>query len=351
MAGLSRRKLLRWILATLSVSILAEAGLRAAGFKDFLFYDPGPEGFYSLHPNQTLAPPLRPVKISINSLGLRDREKVASFSSKPEGESRFLFLGDSVLFGTGLEFEETLPALFEARASELLGRGRVRSFNGGVPGYGVFHERIWFERFGAHLAPEVAVLVFNYNDVTAPRPGRPPAWVTFPNPFRVSAVYNFLRFAWLSAVYTSNIPPFPQLRRGAFSREPGPPPPGDTTAAWRRCLAELEKLLVAAEERGVRPVVLLIPWLSQLPGGAPLPAEYASWAAVVDAPDPAAPLRDFLDDKREKITFIDLNTAFSAAPKTLYQHEDPSHLSAAGCRLAAETLLGELVSAGFFAGP
>lgn len=74
-----------------------------------------------------------PTTVAINQLGLRGPELPA----KQPGERRLLVLGDSMVFGYGVEAAEALPA---ALASSLAAAGKPFTVgNAGVPGYGSRH--------------------------------------------------------------------------------------------------------------------------------------------------------------------------------------------------------------------
>lgn len=72
----------------------------------------------------------RETKVAINSLGMRDPEPVAARSP----EKRVLVIGDSMVFGYGVEQDEALPQTLQ----RALARRGVAAHvgNGGVPGYG-----------------------------------------------------------------------------------------------------------------------------------------------------------------------------------------------------------------------
>lgn len=75
----------------------------------------------------------RQTKVAINSLGMRDPEPVAA--SPPA--KRVLMVGDSMVFGYGVEHREALP---QALQRALARRGVTACVgNGGVPGYGSRH--------------------------------------------------------------------------------------------------------------------------------------------------------------------------------------------------------------------
>ena len=97
-------------------------------------------------------------RIGVNSLGLRDREHSLD---KPRGIHRVLVLGDSFVFGVGLDAGE--------RFSDLLDRSLpddVEVINAGVPGWGTDQEMLFYESSLRRLQPDVVVLTFlGQNDV------------------------------------------------------------------------------------------------------------------------------------------------------------------------------------------
>lgn len=112
--------------------------------------------------------------IRINSLGLRDRERTPM---PAPGVERVLFLGDSMVFGAGVEPDQRVTERLEAQ----LGSG-VEVVNAGVSGWGTDQEFLWFREHGLRLRPDVVVLgLCMVNDVvnnllphelfgTAPKP-------------------------------------------------------------------------------------------------------------------------------------------------------------------------------------
>jgi len=71
-----------------------------------------------------------PTDVRINALGMRGDE----FAAKRPGERRVLMLGDSTVWGFGVEQDDSLPVALER---ELASGGKgVAVGNGGVPGYG-----------------------------------------------------------------------------------------------------------------------------------------------------------------------------------------------------------------------
>jgi hypothetical protein len=100
--------------------------------------------------------------VRINSLGLRGKE---SSADRPE-VTRVLVLGDSYVFGIGVDEEH----LMTTRLEELLGPhfpSGVEVVNLGVAGYSTDQELILFREVGPSLAPAIVVLVLCNNDYFA----------------------------------------------------------------------------------------------------------------------------------------------------------------------------------------
>lgn len=120
----------------------------ATGFR----YQPGHRGYISSRIEFTT-----PVKI--NGFGLRGPDL-----DLPGDRPRMLVLGDSFVFGYGVEAEEAFPALLE---SALLQRGdNVEVVNAATAGYGTVNEVAWLKHYGLPLEPDFVVLgVFLGNDL------------------------------------------------------------------------------------------------------------------------------------------------------------------------------------------
>jgi hypothetical protein len=99
--------------------------------------------------------------VQINSLGLRGPELPRA---KPDGVKRVLVLGDSFVFGVGVDE----PNVFTSRLAMALDAGDPRHrhevVNMGVAGYSTDQELILFDELGPRLAPDVVVLVVCDND-------------------------------------------------------------------------------------------------------------------------------------------------------------------------------------------
>jgi hypothetical protein len=94
-------------------------------------------------------------RVQINSKGLRDEETPYQ---KPEGEFRVLFLGDSQLFGDGVEADETFVSLLETELNS------VQAINAGVIGYGTDQQLLFLKREGIKYSPDLVIVAMNAYD-------------------------------------------------------------------------------------------------------------------------------------------------------------------------------------------
>ena len=153
------------IVSLLLFLLLAEVLLRALGY-DHLYVNPQPARFWrhdallGWH-HQAAASGVfdhRPqfmTRIRINDKGLRGKdypyERVA-------GKRRVLVLGDSLVFGYGVEQDEVFTDVLEGMlpATEVI--------NAGVSGYGTDQELLWFRSEGVRYRPDLVIILMTGND-------------------------------------------------------------------------------------------------------------------------------------------------------------------------------------------
>src|SRR5947207_3890326 len=153
------------IVSLLLFLLLAEVLLRALGY-DHLYVNPQPARFWrhdallGWH-HQAAASGVfdhRPqfmTRIRINDKGLRGKdypyERVA-------GKRRVLVLGDSLVFGYGVEQDEVFTDVLEGMlpATEVI--------NAGVSGYGTDQELLWFRSEGVRYRPDLVIILMCGND-------------------------------------------------------------------------------------------------------------------------------------------------------------------------------------------
>jgi lysophospholipase L1-like esterase len=99
-------------------------------------------------------------RVVINSLGLRGPEP----EPLPENGIRILFLGDSMVAGFEVEYEETFCALLEGLLTQALGVP-VQVINGGVRGYGTDQSYLYYRERGRLHDPDLVLLWLSENDL------------------------------------------------------------------------------------------------------------------------------------------------------------------------------------------
>lgn len=134
------------------------------------FYSPDPPGRYRLTPGYHGRIYNRAEysnTIRINQQGLRGGE----IEERSAEGLRILTIGDSFVFGVGVEDTDTFTALLSERSS---GPGiEVEGLNAGIPAFGVPDAESWLRRHGVDLEPDVVVLaIFLGNDLVDASPDR-----------------------------------------------------------------------------------------------------------------------------------------------------------------------------------
>lgn len=154
----------------------AEVLVRAVRPQPRLVITPG--GFYVADPpgRYRLAPGYRgriynraeyDNEIRISQKGLRGKE----VGERTEGQKRLLSIGDSFVFGVGVEDIETFTALVPERLEEL--GVSAEGLNAGIPAFGVPDAVSWLDRHGLDLEPDVVLLaIFQGNDLVDASPDR-----------------------------------------------------------------------------------------------------------------------------------------------------------------------------------
>ncbi len=103
--------------------------------------------------------------VDVNSFGLRGPEPRDLLPpAERDGVRRVLALGDSLLYGQGVAFEDTLPVLLESRLGAAWGR-EVEVINGGHRAFATHQSLALLEEFGPELQPDLVVLFWYWNDV------------------------------------------------------------------------------------------------------------------------------------------------------------------------------------------
>ena len=97
--------------------------------------------------------------VRINSLGLRGPE----ITELPANGYRVMVLGDSLVAGFEVPWEETFPALMEAELNANFDFP-VQVINAGVRGYGTDQSYLYYNERGRRLEPDLVIYVHGAND-------------------------------------------------------------------------------------------------------------------------------------------------------------------------------------------
>jgi len=115
-------------------------------------YNPGFEGFF-------VGAGYRDIPLRINDHGFRDDP----FESRTPGRRRILFLGDSVVFGSGVREEDRFTE--QLQAHEALAGGGIDVLNLGVNAYNFGHYLELARLRFMDLKPDLVVVGFTLNDI------------------------------------------------------------------------------------------------------------------------------------------------------------------------------------------
>jgi hypothetical protein len=123
---------------------------------------------YELRPHLALqfaAPGIPTTLVETNDAGFRDRDYPAA---KGERTRRILGIGDSLMFGWGIEAGEAYLSLAEERLNREEPEWRWEVINAAVPGYNLAQEVESLERKGLRYSPDLVVVGFFENDGDLP---------------------------------------------------------------------------------------------------------------------------------------------------------------------------------------
>jgi lysophospholipase L1-like esterase len=231
------------------------------------FYEVDPEIGHELRPTQRAFTHDRPV--SINSLGLRDREFTPE---PPPGTLRVLALGDSQTFGNGLRLSETWPKQLERRLEEA-DNARWEVINAGIPATDTWQHEILLARLLRVTNPHFVALALYINDVV-PRPEHRTASASGQtNTWSKRLAYLLKRSALVTWIYYRILLPW-QARR--LEREGSLEEAvlvGRRTEraeqAWRQVEQSLTNMKQLTDARGIPLLVAVLPRRDQVSGQHP----------------------------------------------------------------------------------
>jgi lysophospholipase L1-like esterase len=348
----------------LAMLLVLEGAVRVAMPQDLAFFDGSAIKRPSTRPGlrQELipggfAPHYVGVPVSVNRLGLRDREVAVP---KPAGTVRILGVGDSVTFGYGVPLEDTYLKILEARLSARAGSGaRYEVVNAGVEECGLDAYLDAVRTLAPVLTPDLVLvgIVLNdierYDDELAAAPRRVAATPGLARRahgalLRRSQLFFASERAARSLLYRLHVLDIADLYGSplrALTQE-GP----TIERAWDSSLRVLEGIVDLARARGLRLVLVVFPVEVQLDAAA-IARYRRDYGVTVPARaldgEPQRRLAAF--GAAHDVPVIDLLPAFRAAGGSdLYLRGgpirfDPVHPSRRGHRVVAEAIAQALV--------
>ena len=191
-------------------------------------------------------------RYQVNSLGLRGPD--IAFD-KSAGERRILWLGDSLVFGIGVNNEQTMPAVVERLANQGSRNARYRVVNMGVPSYNTEQELIQLENLGLNLQPDAVLLLFAPNDIEVKNWvfEKRRSWIAdfAQRSYALSTLFVFSRFARESAGVPESYVNMPDF--------------ADENPRWRAIADSLARIHQICIERSIPFVVLTMGPTDQMP--------------------------------------------------------------------------------------
>jgi len=130
----------------------------------FCMYKDDPISDYVLWPDMETLQITREMSFysKTNLLGLRESRELLE-EENPE-IVRIFFVGDSFVFGLGVNQDKTIPILLEKKLNETLSGQKFEVINLGVPGYNIALENKYFDRF-KKFEPDVVLVGVNVTDM------------------------------------------------------------------------------------------------------------------------------------------------------------------------------------------
>jgi len=271
------------VLGSLMVaSLMGELSLRAVDHplsKDHVdyavWYKPSDYYGHELVPGFEGFGPLD-IPVKINRDGFRDSHHQ---KEKPPGVLRVLGLGDSFMFGWGVQEEEAFLRKLEVGLEYRIKRP-VEAINAGVPGWGLNQYYLFLKRTGIQFSPDIVVVAYFVDDLSGPVQDQIPPESQYDGRLHFkgsilhySRLFNFLKS--LSHLvreknrstrvdYLHDL----EVRRAEFSKRTGHLISELTTSMTERyssmLIEHLQRLSTLAEAAKAEMVVMLVPDISQL---------------------------------------------------------------------------------------
>jgi len=99
------------------------------------------------------------ISYKINKQGFRDDKDFTSPGPRQD-KKRIMILGDSFIFGTHLESQETFPSLLQENL-----RDKYVVFNLGIPGWGIDQMFLAYKKYDPRIKPNIVIFCFIDDDI------------------------------------------------------------------------------------------------------------------------------------------------------------------------------------------
>jgi hypothetical protein len=308
--------------------VLAELTLHMIGYGDLEVYDPDPQLYWRLRPNQNCFTKVNHQPVRVNSLGTRGPEFQPA---KPAETIRILSLGDSRTFGWGLSEDQTYSARLGQMLQEKVGTGRkVEVINAGVNGWSYDQMFVYFRDFGLSYHPDI-VIVGEANGWTQFSDKSSPAFikkfmlrVRLKNVLRRSAIYHYAIELKLKNFYERHRAKFIPVdpNQDPYFKEQQRKDPQEVFRF------AIEGLCRTAVSNHVQPIVLYLPVVQDLAATNP--------ASVFKTKQAVA--------QNLNIPFVDPTVDLRKGGESLYLEGDPVHFNVEGSRIVAEAIFGAVTN-------
>jgi lysophospholipase L1-like esterase len=302
-------------LATFLFCVAAfEALLRLLGYGNLEIYQPDPQLYWTLKPNQNCYTKVDHKPVHVNSHGTRGPEFQ---TEKPPNTIRIISLGDSRTFGWGVTEAESYSGHLQQKLQEYVGPAkRVEVINAGVNAWSYPQMLIYFRERALQYKPDV-VIIGDANFWTQFSDKNSPEFVKkfmrsvrLKNLLRRFAIYHYVVEIKLKDFYARHRSKFVPIdpKQDALFKEQQQK---DPDAVFRNAIDDLCKVALT---NGVKPVLLYLPTLDAL-------------NATNEAP--------MIKVKREiaqrlNLPLVDVSEQIRPGGKSLYLEADPVHYNAPG---------------------
>ena len=308
-------------------------------------YRADPNLTFGLLPNQQAFSRDKPV--TINERGLRG--PLVPYERDPN-VLRILFLGDSVMFGHSVDYQN----IAATRVEQLLNDKRIPSeiVNSSVPSYNTRQEVAYLEHEGTRYDPDWVIVGFYWNDINTKSGVRVSSdgllmdedtneselsfstrlWISELG-YSIRNAIKTIRFiyganqGWEALVSGQSDSPNSRVREDLLNGRDSP----FITNGWQQVSKSFHQLKLLAERDGFRPAIAAFPIPQALEQSYP-DSSYLKQLREIS--------------EREQIPLIDLDPGFRAAytgHESLFIPYDADHPNAAGHAVAAETIVKFLV--------